>query len=161
MRSDPARGVDQHVSKSSLTAGNERLVKFVEGGVAEDDQNRDQSPTQVPAFFASADSAENQQAENEIFGEVGAFTNDVVKQFERLVRSAGQQPMQEGNEVMAGVLGGKSASRKAGNGNGPEQSRPPSFEPSHQRPTLRAGRAAASRIRVSNTIRAGSWELRG
>ncbi len=71
------------------------------------------------AFGAGANPAQNQQAQNEIFGEVCTFANEKVKQLESLRGCMGKKKAQDGHNETAGVIRGEGASGKTGYYNGP------------------------------------------
>ena len=99
LRCDAARRVNEHIAHGGGAARNERLVIFIERGIARNDQNRHQRPAQVHAFFAGANAAQDQHAENEIFGQVCAFADDVVHGSQGFRRSVRKKKAQDGDDV--------------------------------------------------------------
>ena len=59
-----------HRPTAGVRPGTKRLVKFIERGVARDDGDGGERPGEARAGPPRANSAQNQQAQNEIFGEV-------------------------------------------------------------------------------------------
>src|SRR5579871_2960274 len=71
-----ADGVEQGVPWGGGAASDEGLVDFVEAGVAGGDDEGGDAPGPVPADAGTADAAEKQNAEDEVFGEVRGLPND-------------------------------------------------------------------------------------
>src|SRR5260221_12689245 len=65
-----------------MAAGDERLVDFIESGVAEGDEERGESPGPEPAGADASNAAEEQRAEDKIFGEVGRLAYEVEDDLE-------------------------------------------------------------------------------
>ena len=87
-----ADGIDEGIPGGGGAAGDEGLVDFVEAGIADGDDEGGDAPGPVPAGASAADRAEKQNAEDEIFGEVGALSDDVVDVNDLAVREVGQEP---------------------------------------------------------------------
>jgi hypothetical protein len=79
LRGDASRSVDQYIANGGGAAGNKGLVKFVEAGVGGDENDNEKRPAKMSFPAAGANAAKQQQAEDEIFGEVAALANDVMK----------------------------------------------------------------------------------
>ena len=84
-------------------------MKFVQRGVSRDNENRQQGPAQMHLTTSGADTAQDQQAQDEIFGEVRALANEVMDFEERSHRSAGEEPVKEWNDDAAGIFRGEQA----------------------------------------------------
>lgn len=107
VREEGADGVEQGVPGGGGAAGNEGLVDFVEAGVAGGDDEGGDAPGPVPADARAADGAEKQNAEDEIFSEVGALSNDVMDMDDLVMREVGEEPAEKRLDDAAGVVGGE------------------------------------------------------
>ena len=82
-------------------------MDFVEAGVAGGDDECGDAPRPAPSDACSADGAEKQNAEYEIFGEVGTLPNDVMYVSDLVVSPLGEQPMKERFDDAASVFSGE------------------------------------------------------
>ena len=126
---ESADGIEQGIPRSGGAAGDERLVDLVEAGVASGDDEGSKAPGPVPTFAGSADAAEKQDTEDEIFGEVGALANEVVDVGDSMMAEMREQPSQERLDDAAGVFGGKEIGGHEEDPARPEQCRPPGAQP--------------------------------
>ena len=102
-----ADGVEQGIPGGGGAAGDEGLVDFIEAGVAGGDDEGGYAPGPVPADADAAHGAEKQDAEDEIFGEVGALANDVMDVDDLVMREVGEEPAEKRFDDAAGVVGGE------------------------------------------------------
>jgi len=77
-----AGGVEEGIPGGGGARGYEGLVYFVEGGVGSGDEPGGPGPGPTPAGMREADSAEKDQIENEVLGEVRGFADEVVDDVE-------------------------------------------------------------------------------
>ena len=71
-------GVEERVPGRGRAGGDKGLVDFVERGITGGDGKSDEGPRPTPAFAIATGSAEEQQIENEILGEVSGLTNEIM-----------------------------------------------------------------------------------
>src|ERR1700683_220998 len=83
------------------------------------------------AFFAGTDAAQDEHAQDEIFGQMATFADDVVQEIESFSGSMGKKKVQDGNDEVPGIVGRESARRKPGNDHGPNKRGPPVPQPFH------------------------------
>ena len=93
-----AGGIDKGIVWGCFAAGDERLMDFVERGIAGSDEERGESPGPAPADAGTSNAAKEEQAKNKIFSEVGRFANVVVDQIKLRVGQAGYEPAEDGFE---------------------------------------------------------------
>ena len=152
-----ADGVEQGIVGRSGAAGDEGLMDFVEDGVAcGDGQSRD-APGPAPASAIAADPAVDQEAEDKIFSEVGAFADDVVDEIELVFGEMRKEPFHEEGKNCRGVFGGEGVGGERENDAGPSDGGPPGAEPRGDEQLvetglhlwkLRGGTRIAPRLRV-------------
>ena len=106
-------------------------MKFIERRIRRNNCDRCERPTETHFFPSCANSPENQKAEDKILKEVRALANDQMKRQQRFPRKGRKKPVQERNDVMGRMFGGKSPGRKCPHQAGPDQGRPPPREPFH------------------------------
>jgi len=136
-----SRSVEEHVRHCRTAPRHKYLVKLIQRGIARDHQDHHQRPAEPELAVPSPESPQQEQAENEILGEVTALTYDVMNRKKCFRCRVGQQPAQKGDNKSGGVFGRKCAGRKCRNQDGPEERRPPIPEPSHSIATAPGTRA--------------------
>ena len=82
-------------------------MKLVERGVGGDHENREQRPGQVHFAPPGANSAQDQQAQYEVFSEVSAFADEVMKLDERGHHCVREDPVENWNDHAARVFRGE------------------------------------------------------
>ena len=78
MRRNPAGSIEQHISNRRSSAGNKRLMIFIERRITSDDGNRRERPSEMRASLSRADSAQKQQAQYEIFDKVACLADEMM-----------------------------------------------------------------------------------
>jgi hypothetical protein len=124
-----ADGVEEGIPWAGGAADDEGLVNFVEAGVAGGDDQGGEAPRPAPADTGAADGAEEQNGEDEIFGEVGALTNDVVNVGDLAVGEVREEPAQERLDEVARVFLREEVGGHPEDEAGPEEGGPPGAEP--------------------------------
>ena len=124
-----ADGVEEGIPGGGGAAGDEGLVDFVEAGVAGGDDEGSDAPCPMPADAGAANATEKQNAEDEVFSEVGALTDDVMDVGDLVVRQKGKEPAEERFDDAAGMFGGKEIGGHEEDEPGPEQGGPPGAQP--------------------------------
>lgn len=105
LRDGSGAGVEQNVGQLDATARRQRLVNLIERRVSRDQRDRGERPRKMRLAAPSPDPAEDEEAQDEIFRDVARLAQEVVDEFQRVRRSAREEPMQKRNDEAAGVLG--------------------------------------------------------
>lgn len=124
-----ADGIDKGIPRSGGAAGDEGLVDFVEACVAGGDDEGGDAPRPMPTDACAADSAEEKNAEDEIFGEVSGFTDDVMNVGDLVAAQVREYPAQERLDDAAGVVLRKGVGGHDEDEASPEECGPPGAEP--------------------------------
>jgi hypothetical protein len=133
-----ADGIEKGIVGRSGAAGDKGLVDFVHDGIAGGDGEGGDAPRPPPALAIAADAAVDQHAKNKIFGEVGAFADDMVNEIELVFGEVRKKPVDEGGEKACSVLGREGVGRECEDNAGPGQSRPPRAKPSWKEQLMEA-----------------------
>jgi len=72
-------GVEEGIPGRGGAGGDEGLVDFVKGRISSSNEPGEESPRPAPAGAFATNAAVEQQIENEILREMGAFADEVVK----------------------------------------------------------------------------------
>src|SRR5260221_6349361 len=107
-----------------MAAGDERLVDFIESGVAEGDEERGESAGPAPAGAAASNAAVEQHGEDKIFGEVGRLAYVVVDALELRGGHGGFEPVEDRLEEVGSVLVGEGVGGHGEDKGSPQQSEP-------------------------------------
>ena len=124
-----ADGIEKGIVRRGGAAGDEGLVDFVHDGIASSDRKSGDAPGPAPAFAIAANAAINQEAENKIFGEVGALADEMVDEIELILREPGEEPVNEGRQDAGGVFGRERVGGEREDDASPGDGRPPGAKP--------------------------------
>ena len=80
-----ADGVKEGIVGGGGAADDEGLVDFVEAGISGGHKPGGKAPGPAPAFAVAANATIEQKTEDKIFGEVGAFADEMVNEIEPIV----------------------------------------------------------------------------
>src|SRR5260370_33563534 len=84
--SESADRVEQRIVSRGRTAGDERLVKFIQDGISCGAEECREAPRPAPPFAVPAHTAVEQQAKDKIFREVRALSDEIVNRRELIFR---------------------------------------------------------------------------
>src|SRR5882762_2603896 len=79
---ESADRVEQGIVSRSGTAGDERLMNFIQDGISRGAEKCRDAPRPAPPFAVAAHAAIKQKIKNKIFREVRALTDEVMEEFE-------------------------------------------------------------------------------
>jgi len=137
-REEGADRVEKGIVRRSGAAGDEGLVNFVHDGIARGDGKGGDPPGPAPAFAIASDAAINQEAENKIFGEVGAFADEMVHEIELILREPGEEPVNDRRQDVGCVFGRERVGGEREYDAGPSDGRPPRAEPGGDQQLVKA-----------------------
>lgn len=121
--------VEKGIVGRGCAADDKGLVDFVEAGIASGDKPSGKAPGPAPAFAVAAEAAIEEEEKNKVFGEMGAFADQMVDEIEPIVTEVRKKPVDEGRENHGGMFGRKSIGREGEDEAGPEESGPPGANP--------------------------------
>src|SRR5579864_6950558 len=124
-----ADGVEKGIVRRGGAASDEGLVDFVHDGIACGHREGGNAPGPTPAFAIAPDAAVDEEAENEIFGEVGGLADDVVDEMELVLGEVRDEPFHEEGENGGSVFGGEGVGGKGEDDAGPGNGGPPGTKP--------------------------------
>src|SRR5260370_647391 len=81
-----ANRVEQRIVSRSGTAGDERLVNFIQDGISRGEEECRKAPRPAPPLAVAAKAAIEQQAKDKIFREVRALSNEIVDRLKLIFR---------------------------------------------------------------------------
>ena len=102
-----ANGIEEGIERGGTTGSDEGLMNFIEAGIGGGQEPGREGGGPIPAATMSAQAAIEQQEENKIFAEVGELADDMVNEFDLLMREGGMKPKKYGLEEGAGMGGGE------------------------------------------------------
>jgi hypothetical protein len=135
-------GIEQRIPERRSARRNEDLVKLVDEGIDSSDEPSNQGPRPVPGAAVATCSANpmiEEETENEVLDEMGAFPDEVVGEFNTSSSNGRVEPTKQWLNDGTGVLGGEGIRRKDGDENSPEKGGPPGAEPGWDPGFLRNG----------------------
>src|SRR2546430_12369795 len=127
-------GVEDGVPRRRRQAGDKCLVDFIQRGVSGSDGKSEEGPRPTPALAIVTGSAEEEQIENEILGEVSDLTDEIMDFVNLMAGKRTEKPAENRVDDGAGVCGRKSVSGGRENDRRPKQGRPPGAKPSGDEP---------------------------
>jgi len=104
-------------------------MNFVHDGVAGGDGQGGDSPGPMPAFASATESTIEKETKNKVLGEVRAFANEMVNEFELMRGQMRKKPFHEERQNRRGVVGRKGVRRECKDDTGPDHGRPPGAQP--------------------------------
>src|SRR5260370_25422114 len=99
--------MEQGIVRRSSTAGDKRLMNFVQDGISRRAEKCRDAPRPAPPLPLAAHAAIKQKTKNKIFREVRALTDEVMDEFELIGGKRRVQPAQDGFKHPTGVLRGE------------------------------------------------------
>jgi hypothetical protein len=106
-------------------------MKLIQRGISGHEQNCQQRPSQVKFSSAGSQTAQDENAQNAVLGDMPAFADEVVQEFQRFEGSMWQKKTQHRDDNDAGVVRCEHAGRESRNHDGPNKRWPPIFQPPH------------------------------
>src|SRR5882757_10489668 len=122
-------GIEEGVPRRGRAADDKGLVDFIQRGVSGSDGKSEEGPRPAPAGAIATGSAEEEQIENEVLGEVSGLADEIMEFVNLMAGKRTEKPTESRLDDGAGVCGGKSVSGERENDRRPKQGRPPGAEP--------------------------------
>jgi hypothetical protein len=165
LRKGTAGSIQHYVVNGSGSSRHERLVELVGRRVRCDNADCRERPREAHARPTGSNRAQHQQAKDEIFGDVPAFSDEVVSESDSVGSQAREEPMQKRLDDRLGIVRREPTRGECENDCGPDDNRRPTAEWRHQQLSaqwyadawLERGRFASR----YSTIPAGNSALRG
>src|SRR5260370_2883180 len=99
--------IEQGIVRRSSTAGDKRLMNFVQDGISRGAEKCRDAPRPAPPFPVAAHAALKQKTKNKIFCEERALADEVMDEFELIGSKRRIHPAQDGFTHPTGVLRGE------------------------------------------------------
>src|SRR5205807_1538648 len=106
-RNECAHRIEQRIVNTRCPANHERLVNFIQQGIARGDEQRAESPHPAPAGLAAPQRAVQQQEKHKVLREMRALANDMMDVVVLTLRQPGNEPAQNRLEKPFRVIRGK------------------------------------------------------
>src|SRR5258707_15771006 len=128
-RNGGSDGVEEGVPRRGRAADDKGLVDFIQRGVSGSDGKCEEGPRPTPALAIVTGSAEEEQIEDEVLGEVSGLADEIMDFVNLMAGKRTEKPTESRLDNGAGVCRGKSVSRERENDRCPKQGRPPGAKP--------------------------------
>src|SRR2546429_1427253 len=122
-------GIEEGVPRRGRAADDKGLVDFIQRGVSGRDGKSEEGPRPTPAGAIATGSAEEEQIENEVLGEVSDLADEIMHFVNLMAGKRREKPAESRLDDGAGVCGGKSVGGERENDRCPKQGRPPGAKP--------------------------------
>ena len=124
-----AAGINEHINDGRFAGGDKALVKFIGGCVERGDEQGDAGLRPKPGAGilpdGPAQGTPDEQAEDGVFGEVGALAHEGNEMRDGVFRQEGEKPAQERPDDAGGMLEGRGIAGRAEDERHPEKNRQP------------------------------------